>query len=157
MQCSFHKMSFLILCVNFYKRGFLPSFPLLLKKPGILKQKAFDFDLHIMMCKNLPFSPSYQKCVKGNFWPRWRHREIHCTSLHNQKKDNDKFKNEKQPELPENQIVWKSDNQRVKEETFHPEWQEEWRWAAGVERTLGKAVAGEVVAGRAGGPTFACG
>ena len=33
------------------------------------------------------------------------------------KKDN-KFNNKKQPELPENQTVWKSDNQGVKEETF---------------------------------------
>ena len=38
--------------------------------------------------------------------------------MHNQKKDNNKFKNKKQPELPENQTVWKSDNQGVKEETF---------------------------------------
>ena len=37
--------------------------------------------------------------------------------MHNQKKDN-KFKNKKPPELTENQTVWKSDNQRVKEETF---------------------------------------
>ena len=37
---------------------------------------------------------------------------------HNQKKDNNEFKNKKQPELPENQTVWKSDNQEVKEETF---------------------------------------
>ena len=37
---------------------------------------------------------------------------------HNQKKDNNKFKNKKQPQLPENRTVWKSDNQEVKEETF---------------------------------------
>ena len=34
------------------------------------------------------------------------------------KKDNNQFQNKKQPELPENQIMWKSDNQGVKEETF---------------------------------------
>ena len=33
------------------------------------------------------------------------------------KKDN-KFKNKKSPELPENQTVWKYDNHRFKEETF---------------------------------------
>ena len=44
-------------------------------------------------------------------------RYIHFASLHNQKMDN-KFKNKKQPELPENQTVWKFDNQGVKEETF---------------------------------------
>ena len=40
--------------------------------------------------KNWPF----------NFWPRWRHRYIHCASSHNQKKDNNKFQNKKQPEMP---------------------------------------------------------
>ena len=34
--------------------------------------------------------------------------------MHNQKKDNNKFKNKKQPELPENRTVWKSDNQGLK-------------------------------------------
>ena len=43
---------------------------------------------------------------------------MHFAYLHNQKKDNNKFKNKKQPELPENQTVWKSNNQGVKEETF---------------------------------------
>ena len=38
--------------------------------------------------------------------------------MYNQKKDNNKFKNKKQPELPANQTVWKSNNQGVKEETF---------------------------------------
>ena len=50
--------------------------------------------------------------------PRWRHRKTHRASSQNQKKDNNKFKNKKQPELTENQTVWKSDNQGVKEETF---------------------------------------
>ena len=39
-------------------------------------------------------------------------------SLYNQKKDTNQFKDKKQPELPENQTAWKSDNQGVKEETF---------------------------------------
>ena len=39
--------------------------------------------------------------VLRDFWPRWRHRHIYCATLHNQEKDN-KFKNKKQPELPEN-------------------------------------------------------
>ena len=54
----------------------------------------------------------------GDFQPRWRRRWTHCASSHNQKKDNNKFKNKKQPELTENRTVWKSDNQGVKEETF---------------------------------------
>ena len=43
---------------------------------------------------------------------------MHCASSHNQKKDNNKFKNKKQPELPENWTVWKSNSQGVKENTF---------------------------------------
>ena len=38
--------------------------------------------------------------------------------MHNQKKDNSLSKNKNQPEVPENQTVWKSNNPGVKEETF---------------------------------------
>ena len=38
--------------------------------------------------------------------------------LHNQKKDNNKFENKKQPELTESRTVCKSDNQGVKAETL---------------------------------------
>ena len=48
----------------------------------------------------------------------WRYRQICFASSHNQNKDNNQYKNKKQPELPENQTAWKSDNQGVKEETF---------------------------------------
>ena len=48
------------------------------------------------------------------FRPRWRCRYKHFTSSHNQKKDNNQFKN-KQPEVPENQTAWSSDNQGIKE------------------------------------------
>ena len=38
-----------------------------------------------------------------DFRPRWRHRrQTHCACLNNQKKENNKFKNKKQPELTEN-------------------------------------------------------
>ena len=63
---------------------------------------------YIMLCK-IDFR---------DFQPRWRHTWTHCAPSHNQMKDNNKFKNKKQPELTENQTVWKSDNQGVKEETF---------------------------------------
>ena len=53
-----------------------------------------------------------------DFQPRWRCTYIHCASSHNQKKDNNKFKNNKQLDLTENQTIWKSNNQGVKEETF---------------------------------------
>ena len=53
-----------------------------------------------------------------DFWTRWRHREIQFISLHNQKKDYNQFINRKQPEVPENQTLWKSNNQGVQEEIF---------------------------------------
>ena len=36
-------------------------------------------------------------------------------SSHNQKEDNNQSKINKQPEVPENQIAWSSDNQGIKE------------------------------------------
>ena len=64
----------------------------------------------------------------------------HFTSSHNQKKDNRKFKNKKNPELPENRTVWKSDNQIIKKETFIQT--SRMKWAAGRERMYGKMAAG---------------
>ena len=91
------------------------------------------------------------------FWPRWRCRETHGVSSHNQKKDN-KFKNKKEPELTENRTQWKSGNQGVKEETSiqsstkgrdrQPDGEDSWQGEAG---GLGEAVACGL-----GGPTFAC-
>ena len=49
------------------------------------------------MCQN--FLPGREKCF---------------ASSHNQKKDSDQSKNNKQPEVPENQTAWNSDNQGVK-------------------------------------------
>ena len=49
------------------------------------------------------------------FQPRWRCRWKCFISSHNQKKDNNQFKHNKQPEVPENQTAWNSDNQGVKE------------------------------------------
>ena len=43
---------------------------------------------------------------------------MHWASSHNQKKDNNNWKNKKQPELIENWTTQKSDNQGDKEETF---------------------------------------
>ena len=82
-----------------------------------------------------------------------------CASSHNQKEDN-KFKNKKQPELTENQSVWKSDNQRVKEETFTQAGRRgrdgqpgrEDLWQGSGQRTR----AGKVVAGTTGGHTCEC-
>ena len=34
--------------------------------------------------------------------------------MHNQKKDNNQFKNHKQPEVPENQTAWESDKELKK-------------------------------------------
>ena len=94
--------------------------------------------------------------------------------MHNQKKDNNKFKNKKQPELTENQTVWKSDNQGVKEETFiqsgrrggnrqpgredlrqgsagGPGWARLWLAGKEVDGRSGKAADCKL-----GGPTFEC-
>ena len=49
------------------------------------------------------------------FWPRWRHRQKLVASSHNQKEDNNQSKITKQPEAPENQTAWNSDNQGIKE------------------------------------------
>ena len=77
--------------------------------------------------------------------------------MHNQKKENNKFKNKKQPELTENRTVWKSDNQGVKEETFIQTCRRGRDRQPGRERTRGKAAAGgpsEEMAGGVDGPTF---
>ena len=47
--------------------------------------------------------------------PRWRHRYKPFTSPHNHKEDNNQSKNNKQPEVPENQTAWNSNNQGIKE------------------------------------------
>ena len=49
------------------------------------------------------------------FQPRWRRRKKPFTSLHNQKEDNNQSKINKQPDVPENQTAWCSDNQGIKE------------------------------------------
>ena len=51
----------------------------------------------------------------GEFWPRWRHRYKPFTSSHNQKEDNNQSKINTQPEVPENQAAWNSNNQGIKE------------------------------------------
>ena len=76
------------------------------------------------------------------------------------KEGQQQFKNKKQPALTENQTVWKSDNQGVKEETFiqtgkrgrdrqpgREDSQQGCNWRTG---------AGKVASGRAGSPTFMC-
>ena len=93
--------------------------------------------------------------MNRDFWTRWRCKQTHCAPSHNQIKENNKFKNKKQPKLTENQTVWKSENQGAKEKTFIQTgrrggedsgqgggW---WTWE------------GKAAASRLGGPTFACG
>ena len=85
--------------------------------------------------------------------------------MHNQKKDNNKFKNTKQPELTENRTVWKSNNQGVKEETFIQTGRRGGNEQLGGEdlrqcscwRTVAAGVPGEVVDCGLGSPTFQCG
>ena len=81
------------------------------------------------------------------------------------KEGQQQFKNKKQPELTENQTVWKSDNQGVKEDTFIQTSRrggDRQPGRRGFEARLqpaARAEAGgprEVAAGREGGPSFAC-
>ena len=83
---------------------------------------------------------------------------IHFASSHNQK-DN-KFKNKKLPELPENRTVWKSDTKGLKKKhSSRPVGGTEKGSQGGGDSWQGsgwRARAGEAAAGKAGGPTFAC-
>ena len=85
---------------------------------------------------------------------------MHFASSHNQKKDN-KFKNKKQPELPEKSTVWKSDNQGIKEETFIQTGRrvrdEQLGWRGHTAKWWLVDHVGKEKAGRMGSPTFACG
>ena len=77
--------------------------------------------------------------------------QIDTLGLLAQPKMDNKFKNKKQPELPENQTVWKSNNQGVKEETFiqtsrrsgdgQPGGEDSWQGSSWRTRT-GKAAVG---------------
>ena len=67
--------------------------------------------------------------------------EVYVNTSHNQKKDNNKFKNKKQPELTENRTVWKSNNQGVKEETFIQTGRRARDWKP-KQRTQGEVAAG---------------
>ena len=62
------------------------------------------------------------------------------TSSHDQKEDNNQTKNNKQPEVLENQTAWNSDNQGIKE-TVNQTGQAGQTARAGLaERTWGEAV-----------------
>ena len=93
-----------------------------------------------------------------DFRPRWRQRYIHFASLHNQKKDNNKFKNKNTQNCqkiklygsPTTKELKKKHSSRLVGRAETGSW---------VKRTHGKAVAGgpgEVVACRLGSPTFVC-
>ena len=64
--------------------------------------------------------------------------------MHYQKEDNKKIKNKKQPELLENQTLWKFNNQGVKEETFIQ------TGGRGGDRQPGRELAGKAAAGGPG-------
>ena len=79
-----------------------------------------------------------------------------CSS-HNQKKDNNQFKNIKPPELPENQTVRNYNNEGLKEETFIQRGGDgKLGWRGHAARWL-VDWAGKAAAGRQGYPTFECG
>ena len=76
---------------------------------------------------------------------------MHFASLHNQKKDNNKFRNKKQPALPENLTIW------GKRRHIHPDWRRGEDRQLGQRRYTARLLledwAGKAVAG---GSTFAC-
>ena len=91
--------------------------------------------------------------TQRDFQPRWRHRKILFASLHNQKKDNRKFKNKKITRTARKLTVWKSNYQGVKKETFiqnnkrsgdeHQGWRgQSARWQ--LEDQVSKVAAGEL-------------
>ena len=67
----------------------------------------------------------------------------HFASLHNQNKDNNQSKNNKQPEVTEKQTAWNSDNEGIKE-TFTQtdrrdgdrKWAPQWRGRVARLRTM---------------------
>ena len=70
--------------------------------------------------------------------------------LAHQNKDNSQLKNRKQPDLPENQTAWESNNQGAKEETFtqsgggdvsHSR-EDKWQGGSWLQIRAGEAVAG---------------
>ena len=68
-------------------------------------------------------------------------RWTHYASSHNQKKENNNLKT-RTTRLPENQTVWKSNNQGVKEDTFIQTGRSWVETGSRAERTPCKAVAG---------------
>ena len=93
------------------------------------------------------WNPEVQTEGVGPTSGRWRPRQTHSASSHNQKEDNNKFKNKKQPGLPETRTAWKSDNQGVREGTLTQTGRRDGAGQPG----------GEDSAGGPGGPTFVCG
>ena len=75
------------------------------------------------------------------FRPRWRHRQTHGASSHNQKKDNNNLKTINNQNCQKIEL-YGNPTTRVKEETLT-------QTSRRAERTLSK-----VVAGGLGGPTF---
>ena len=66
--------------------------------------------LHIRYNQSITMKSGHRE-----FQARWRHRQKPFTSSHNQKKDNNQSKINKQPEVQENQTAWSSNKQGIKE------------------------------------------
>ena len=76
--------------------------------------KIFSYGEQLRHVKIFCISFSIKK-VNCGVRPRWRCRQKSLASSHNQKEDNNQSKINKQPEVPENQTAWNSDNQGMKE------------------------------------------
>ena len=78
---------------------------------------AWNFSFFLFSLTILYYGPSFKKKKSDSlrFRPRWDHRWKPFTSSHNQKEDNNQSKINKQPEVPQNQPAWNSDNKGIKE------------------------------------------
>ena len=86
------------------------------------------------------------------YWPSGQDGGIgrHTVPLCTTKKGQQQFKNKKQPELPEDKTVWKSDNQGGKEDTLTQ------TGRRGGDGQLGGEDSRQGGSRRPGGPTFVC-
>ena len=71
-----------------------------------------------MITKTKTNSTKHISGILGQFQPRWRHRQKHFASSHNQKKENNQFKNKEQPELPEKYLHENPTTKELKKHSF---------------------------------------
>ena len=61
--------------------------------------------------------------------------------MHDLKKDNNQLEIKNNQNCQKIELYGSPTTKELKKKNIHPDWQEGWRWAAGMERTLGKGAA----------------